>query len=327
MKIKVTFKQVGQGDSIILEWYRKDKPKFGIIDSCIYNSSNPVITHIAENNIESIDFILLTHPHTDHFSGMIGLLEYCENHSIIIQNFFHTCKYLKEYIDISLNSIVSKRKLVQLFELIKRLHHSKIIKNISVPSVTGYALNIGEHVDIQFLAPFETDHIKYLKSSNNFKNEEEPQNNPDANLLCTIIKINIDKGYILLTSDSYINSQIRAARNYLETEKKELLLGQGAHHGSKLNLHKSFWNRRNSKPNTPIVFSVGNNSYGHIHEDVIDFFNNSINYDIYSTDIQGALNKSSKKAIKISSILDSVSTKVLKNNVQDKLQGDKIFEF
>ena len=82
----VNFKNVGQGDSIIIEW----DDKIGIIDCNIYKDSNPVLEYISQKDIEEIEFIILSHFHFDHFSGFPKLFDYCRDNKIKIKYFFHT---------------------------------------------------------------------------------------------------------------------------------------------------------------------------------------------------------------------------------------------
>lgn len=67
--MRITFKDVGQGDSIILEWDKDGKKKIGIIDCNKYFGANPVLSYIKnpENKVEEIEFLILSHPHHDHF--------------------------------------------------------------------------------------------------------------------------------------------------------------------------------------------------------------------------------------------------------------------
>ena len=80
--INVNFKNVGQGDSIIIEWKRDSLSKIGIIDCNLMGNKNPTLEHIISSNYSEIDFIILSHPHYDHFSGLVQILEYCELNKI-----------------------------------------------------------------------------------------------------------------------------------------------------------------------------------------------------------------------------------------------------
>ncbi|MCY7362979.1 MAG: hypothetical protein LH629_13085, partial [Ignavibacteria bacterium] len=61
--ITVLFKNVGQGDSILVEWLNGSQKHFGIIDCNLYESRNPLLEELANRNIEFIDFIILSHLH------------------------------------------------------------------------------------------------------------------------------------------------------------------------------------------------------------------------------------------------------------------------
>lgn len=326
MKTKILFKSVGQGDSIIINFKRKNIPKIGIVDCCKTEKSNPVLDYIVEEKIKSIDFIVLSHPHHDHFSGLLELLEYCKLNNISILNFFHTCIYVEDCIRVALNSGNEKRELVKIFKLVKQLTNNNI-RNECVAQDTGYPLEIGDNLRIQFLSPSMVEQDRFLNSTNIFNNSEDHRNNPNANILSTIIKLsNNENGYALLTSDSVIKSHLRVAKKYLNNNEETLEIGQGSHHGSKYNLHKTFWKLRKRINDTPIIFSVGENNYGHVHKEVVEFFNSIPNYKIHSTDTQGHLSSiTSQTAKRNSSKLNLISTLSIKNSPSSSLMGDQTF--
>ena len=66
--LKITFLEVGQGDSIIVEWKKNKKLKIAIIDcNSKPGNENPTIDFIKNTNYKEIEFVILSHPHTDHF--------------------------------------------------------------------------------------------------------------------------------------------------------------------------------------------------------------------------------------------------------------------
>ena len=81
---------VGQGDSIIIEWINNNQKHFGIIDCNLFQNSNPILNHLEQYSIKEIDFIILSHFHYDHFSGMADIFEYCIENNIIVKSFYHT---------------------------------------------------------------------------------------------------------------------------------------------------------------------------------------------------------------------------------------------
>lgn len=96
--MKITFKNVGQGDSIILEWDGGLHGEIGIIDCKKTPTGNPIIEHLERIKPERIAFVLLSHPHFDHFSGMADLLTYCNTEGIKIQHFMHTMNLDPRYL-------------------------------------------------------------------------------------------------------------------------------------------------------------------------------------------------------------------------------------
>lgn len=86
--MEITFLNVGHGDSIGLKWNDSGTEKIGIVDCKKNNNSVPTIEYLkSKENLQFIDFIVLTHPHIDHYSGFPELLSYIKNSNIKIKNF------------------------------------------------------------------------------------------------------------------------------------------------------------------------------------------------------------------------------------------------
>ena len=88
--MKITFKDVGHGDTIVCQWTSDGKNKIGIIDCNKKRRRNPLIDFLKVTNIESIEFVIISHPHRDHFSGIEDLLAYCRDKNLNIKYFAHT---------------------------------------------------------------------------------------------------------------------------------------------------------------------------------------------------------------------------------------------
>ena len=54
--IKLTFKNVDQGDSILLEWQHDGLNKIAIIDCNEAFRTNPVLDHVVKNNYKKLEF-------------------------------------------------------------------------------------------------------------------------------------------------------------------------------------------------------------------------------------------------------------------------------
>lgn len=327
--LNLIFNNVGQGDSIILEW--KDDGglnKIGIVDCNIYNGQNPVLAHIKEKKYSSIEFIILTHPHIDHFSGLRQLLNFCEDNKITINNFLHTCSQVPDYLRSASRSNKGERELINLFTTIKKLHKLKpIIKYQSYITSDNKDLQLNSRISIAFLAPSVEEKENYITGVKTF-DEEDPNNNPNANWLCTVLKIYTEDWYILLTSDVEKSVLKKLGIKYSYLFDRYLFLGQSPHHGAKNNHYNSFWKHRKNREEIPIVFSVGQNRYNHPSMDAINTFKR-FNYTIYSTNQVGNLsyltNDKKIESREINSYLDFVSYIQSDQNSDSKLNGDQTF--
>lgn len=65
-ELTVSFIDVGQGDSTLIECGDSAM----LIDAGIYGERSTVTSYIASRGIESLDYCVATHPHSDHIGGM-----------------------------------------------------------------------------------------------------------------------------------------------------------------------------------------------------------------------------------------------------------------
>ncbi len=68
--VRVTFLYVGQGDCIVIE----DNGKTAVIDTGEYSEVERLLRFLDERGIKSIDYLIATHPHTDHIGSMQTLV-------------------------------------------------------------------------------------------------------------------------------------------------------------------------------------------------------------------------------------------------------------
>lgn len=73
-KARVDVIDVGQGSALLVKIF-SDNTKSILIDAGEQSFSDEVCTAIDNAGISSIDLIVITHPHTDHFGGAIEVLE------------------------------------------------------------------------------------------------------------------------------------------------------------------------------------------------------------------------------------------------------------
>ena len=281
--IHLTFKKVGQGDSIILEWEINNSAKICIIDCNLFHDQNPVLDYIIKREYNTIDYLILSHPHLDHFSGFLQLMEYCKDHSIKIIYFLHTCSQVPSFLESASYSAETQRELQKLFVYLHRNYQNLGIK---VATIQGNSPNssipLTKQLTLKVVSPTLDELNNYVRNAYYPFNEEESLDNPKANWLSTIIKIECKNWYVLLTSDATKYSLIRIDKHESSELDKQLIIGQIPHHGAFGNHNNTFWKKRNRFDETAMVVSTGPNSYDHPSTQVINFFLKN-GFVVYST--------------------------------------------
>lgn len=71
------FLNVNHGDSIILQYESDKGTYFGLIDSNNPNKNNipPALNKLQSLGAEKLSFVALTHPHADHYSGLLKTIQ------------------------------------------------------------------------------------------------------------------------------------------------------------------------------------------------------------------------------------------------------------
>jgi beta-lactamase superfamily II metal-dependent hydrolase len=323
--VNITFKNVGEGDSIILEWKVDGIDKIGVIDCNLYQSNNPVLSHIIDHNYRKIEFLLLSHPHFDHFSGFVQLLNYCREKDIKVSRFLHTSIITPDYLKSASRSLVAKKALNQLFALLKEMRNKEELAVNAIDDNLHLKVPLGEEFAMEVLAPSAVEIDKYARGASYPFDEEVSTANPNANWLATVLKIYNQNLSVILTSDVDQSILTRIGKkNSGRLGEDKLILAQVPHHGSKGNLNKRFWQMRKRFPITPAVISVGKNTYGHPSEHVIHFFNKLPNYKIYRTD-QGSVFRQSQTGLAVSRDMDVFSRTVPSSSEKIKA-GDRSFQ-
>lgn len=308
--LNISFLEVGQGDSIIIQWKDDENiDKIGIIDCNLKPGNiNPTIEFLKIRNYKKIEFLILTHPHTDHFSGFLSLLDFCERENIKVDIFYHTGHYNREYIksvcEYDENFILSsvngnincigspKHKLYSLYLKLDELHQDKksFLKKVTLVADNTAPIRLNNKFELSFLSPGYYDEINlYLKKvANKEKDFYIIENNPDANLLSTVISISSKDSYVLITSDVVKNTLMRIENEWFCNNSKKIMMTDVPHHGS-LNSHiEQFWSNRKNGDKIPAIFSVGE-GYNHPDKEVVEYFNN--HYKVYTTNFVGGFPK------------------------------------
>ena len=92
----VHFLDVGQGDCTLFETF---DGKFAVIDTSHEGSSDKIISYLNDIGVEEIEYLILTHPHSDHIGGGDNILESFRVNNIIMSERTETTSSYKRLIN------------------------------------------------------------------------------------------------------------------------------------------------------------------------------------------------------------------------------------
>lgn len=328
--MELTFKNVNQGDSIIISW--KDinqKNKTGIID-CHIGNENPVLKYLKDNEIKEIEFLIISHPHYDHFSGVLEIFEYCKKENICINElgFSFLTSVSIAYKDLSYSKALFLRRF---FDFIIEQSKSKLrtIKHTFTITSDTKSRSFNEF-ELDFLHPLNDEILNFARNLSLYSHDHL-KTKPDLNIYSTVIEIKNQNKSFLLTSDSPKKS-FDSLRRYFTDKKTIFHLVQIPHHGSIKNHNLKFWQNLKKTDKCPAVFSVGMELRDRLpnKEVVEEIFNE--NYKIYATNPVFGISDffNLKPTIKKPTIMSKTSRVVKRtnlNNINSQFSGDHTFVF
>lgn len=94
--LNVTFFDVGQGDSTILELPNGDVV---LIDAGNPEDGEKIVSIIREKGYEKIDYLIATHPHSDHIGGMTEVVQNFEIGKVYMPKKAHSTSSFEKLVD------------------------------------------------------------------------------------------------------------------------------------------------------------------------------------------------------------------------------------
>ncbi len=279
--VTLKFKDVGQGDSILLIWEENGRKKIGIIDCHRYQGTNPILNEVSTIDMDfDIVFIIISHGHQDHYSGVKELLNYCKKNNISIGCFISTLHSTQfEFLKITA-SRNERKSVTELITMVNALEKDGVIADMFPAYNTIIKFDI-EDFSLECIYPGQQNYTTLGNQLNKYlKGQIKTQ--PDLNYISTIFKLTNRSLYGLLTSDCLKESLDIIEKKDQDIRNKELHLAQVPHHGSKNNHNQRFWENRKRIANCPAVISVGESRHSLPNEEVVQSFSD-LGYKIYST--------------------------------------------
>jgi len=322
------FKDVGQGDSILLIWEENGRKKIGIIDCHRYENTNPILDEVsAIKGDYDIVFIIISHGHQDHYSGVKELLIYCRKSNITIEHFISTLHPTQFEFLKSTASRSERKSITELITMVNLLDEDEIITDM-YPAFNRIIRFELEDFLLECLYPRQANYTALGSKLNKYlKGQIKTQ--PDLNYISTIFKLSNKSLYALLTSDCLKESLDTIEKKDQDIRNKELHLAQVPHHGSINNHNEQFWKNRKRVVNCPAVISSGESTHNLPNEEVVRSFTD-LGYKIYSTNYVNGIksyveseNTAKDYSFMINHFSDAGDEYTIKKS--DRFRGDKVF--
>lgn len=93
--LEVHFIDVGQGDAILIQ----SKDAAMLVDAGENSMGEVVVDYLQSQGVESLDYVIGTHPHSDHIGGLDVVIDNLEVNKVILPDKIHTTKTFEDVID------------------------------------------------------------------------------------------------------------------------------------------------------------------------------------------------------------------------------------
>ena len=225
--LEVTFLDVGQGDAIFIETPQRNQILIdGGPNSAILEKLNTRMPFWDR----TIDLIILTHPESDHLTGLIEVLKRYKVENILWTGIIKDTNEYQEW-----------EKLVENEDAEIKIAQAGQRINLSTYETDKY---------IEVLYPFESLAGQEFKDSNNTS---------------IVAKLVFGKNSFLFTGDTYKSVEKELIEKGISINSDILKV---AHHGSKTSTSQDFV--REVFPQIAVISAGRNNSYGHPHQETLD---------------------------------------------------------
>jgi len=291
VKITLYLLNVGHGDSFVLKYEEGNVEKWGIIDCHKPNPNtiSPTLQLLIDNNVTNLEFICLTHPDYDHFSGLEEILKYFLEKQSAVFKFYEYGIHQSE-ITATLSSKRKMNAFKKLYHLMCELSQMNKLECISLS--VEHNIFTTDNLTIISLGPYGKDLMNFSKQADRRLQEYELNKmftEPDKNLLSIVIGIKSQSSNIILCSDATtknIKYSLQKWRNKFSSNYKFDFI-KVSHHGSKTNHHAGLFKDFSNHSKSFAGISAGNHYNLPNKEVVYDIIGQKVL--LYSTNYSGDL--------------------------------------
>lgn len=227
-QVNAYFINVGQGDAIYLELPNGSN---ALIDGG--PSSKPLLDFLKAKNVSKIDHVVFTHPHSDHYIGLIKVFEHFQ-----VNNFYDT-----RIDNTDAGGDDTLRKMAKMEPNSRTIYPEP-----------GDQLNWDRNVTVKVL--------------NSCTAPSSSKNNKELNNCSIVIRVFYNGHGILLMGDAESeieNAMMRIFKSGLQSTYLKV-----GHHGSRYSTGDKFLER--VQPRVAILSVGQDNNFGHPHKETLDKF-------------------------------------------------------
>lgn len=241
--LRISVLNVGHGDSIVVEYINAGRSFYGVIDSNRDTPSiePPALTLLRSRNATELSFLLLTHPHADHFCGLAAIMDAMPVRTFYSYPMRRDLRRLKsagaKYLDAAMRSgsLTIKNKATEFVKLIVAAHgkcESKEMEWLDLEGPTNRVRPEGfGGVTIHAMLPFKKVKGEYFNALD--ANRPDALEAPLENELSVAIDIEYGDYRIALCGDATRKAWADHKRELRKAnERVSFAVAKLPHHGS-----------------------------------------------------------------------------------------------
>lgn len=178
--LSVYFIDVGQADCILI----KTSDGNVLIDAGESVTANDTCKYILGHNVSDIEYLVITHPHEDHFGGAARLLDFVEVKNVIMPEIPKALYPDDDAFDYVVDKINDKKIPVYAARKGDTYELGKAVFTVLSPSTKANNLN-----DLSVVLRLDYGETSFLFTGDAEKNVEKSLIRSKANLKCDVLKV------------------------------------------------------------------------------------------------------------------------------------------
>lgn len=247
--LEIHFIDVGQGDCSLIMWEGASI----LIDCGEREQADTVLKYLKKQGVKKLDYIIATHPHSDHIGGMGDIISSVEVEKVIAPRVSE-----------------SMTPTTKTYERFLQALKEKSLKLTAAKTGTTYTLS-STKASAEGKTPPK---FEVLAPVNDYK---------DLNNYSVVIRLTYGRTSYLFTGDAEKEAETDILENGGAVDSDVLKMG---HHGSSSSSSDRFYEE--VSPDICVIQCGTDNSYGHPHKETIEKVNAS-GAKVYRNDTDGTI--------------------------------------